>query len=112
MIGAKGNTERSDLLLLKKALGAEREKTKLLADMLEERQFRSNYYEGEQRSVYLLEFGTTYHLTLALICPVTTRPGTVWLEAKRAAGMIEKTLVDIRVTRTLLKFDQETSNSN
>ncbi|MEO0560914.1 MAG: response regulator [Chloroflexota bacterium] len=89
MVGAAGTLEDYDLQLLSQALNIDHNKQHSLASILEENKFHSTYFEGDKSGVYIIEFGTPYIVSLAVICGADVKPGMVWLYSKRTANMID-----------------------
>lgn len=95
MVGAAGKLEDYDLQLLTQALSIDHSAQRSLANMLEETKFHSSYFEGQHSGVYIIEFGTPYTVTLAVICAADVKPGMVWLYSKRTANLIDDILKTI-----------------
>lgn len=92
MVGAAGQLEDYDLQLLTRALSIDHSAQRSLATMLEETKFHSSYFEGQNNGVYIIEFGTPYTVSLAVICNTDVKPGMVWLYSKRAANLVDEIL--------------------
>ncbi|MBZ0280890.1 MAG: response regulator [Anaerolineae bacterium] len=90
MVGAAGKLEDYDLQLLTRALSIDHSAQRSLATMLEETKFHSSYFEGQNNGVYIIEFGSPYTVTLAVICNADVKPGMVWLYSKRAANRVDE----------------------
>jgi DNA-binding response OmpR family regulator len=95
MVGAAGKLEDYDLQLLTHALSIDHSAQVSLATMLEETKFHSSYFEGQHNGVYIIEFGTPYTVSLAVICAADVKPGMVWLYSKRTANLIDDILKSI-----------------
>jgi len=104
MVGAAGELEDYDLQLLTHALNIDHSAQRSLASILDETKFHSTYFEGNQNGVYIIEFGTPYTVSLAVICHTNVKPGMVWLYSKRTANDIDKVLKSIPQPRTLPRF--------
>jgi DNA-binding response OmpR family regulator len=89
MVGAAGTLEDYDLQLLSSALNIDHATQRSLATILEENKFHSTYFEGDKNGVYIIEFGTPYIVSLAVICESDVKPGMVWLYSKRTANIID-----------------------
>ncbi|MCB9449957.1 MAG: response regulator [Anaerolineaceae bacterium] len=105
MIGAAGTLEDYDLQLLTQALSIDHSAQKSLATILDETKFSSTYFEGETTGVYIIEFGTPYTVSLAVICSTDVKPGMIWLYSKRAAAIIEEILKTIPQPRRLPQLE-------
>ncbi len=104
MVGAAGELEDYDLQLLTHALNIDHSAQRSLASILDETKFHSTYFEGNQNGVYIIEFGSPYTVSLAVICHANVKPGMVWLYSKRTANDIDKVLKSIPQPRTLPRF--------
>lgn len=104
MVGAAGTLDDYDLQLLTQALSIDHQAQRSLADILSETKFHSTYFEGDQTGVYIIEFGTPYTVSLAVICNSDVKPGMVWLYSKRTATIIEDVLKTIPQPRSLPKL--------
>lgn len=89
MVGAAGTLEDYDLQLLSQALNIDHSKQNSLANILDENKFHSTYFEGKKNGVYIIEFGSLYIVSLAVICEADVKPGMVWLYSKRTANNID-----------------------
>ncbi len=92
MVGAAGTLEEYDLQLLTRALSIDHSAQRSLANILEETKFNSTYFEGANNGVYIVEFGSPYTVSLAVICGTDVKPGMVWLYTKRSANVIDEIL--------------------
>lgn len=110
MVGAAGTLDDYDLKLLTRALSIDHTAQRSLASVLEETKFHSTYFEGDQNGVYIIEFGSPYTVSLAVICSSDTKPGMVWLYSKRTANVIDKVLKSIPQPKNLPTLEQETTN--
>lgn len=99
MVGAAGTLEEYDLQLLTRALNIDHNAQQSLANILEETKFHSTYFEGEHNGVYIVEFGSPYTVSLAVICGTEIKPGMVWLYTKRAANEINDILKAVPMPR-------------
>lgn len=90
MLGAAGTLEDYDLQLLTRALSMDHTSQRSLAHLLEENKFHSTFFEGERSGVYIIEFGTPYTVSLAVICGSDVKTGMVWLYSKRTAAIIDE----------------------
>lgn len=90
LLGAAGTLENCDLMLLKKALTSDTTRAKPLLGVLGEQAFHSTHFEGDKTSVFIIEFGQPHTVSLLVICPVTIKPGAVWLYSKQAATVIDQ----------------------
>lgn len=104
MVGAAGTLDDYDLQLLTQALNIDHTAQKSLASLLDETKFHSTYFEGDETGVYIIEFGTPYTVSLAVICGTNVKPGMVWLCSKRAATVIDGILQKIPKPKTLPKL--------
>ncbi|RMF77151.1 MAG: response regulator [Chloroflexi bacterium] len=95
MIGAAGTLEDYDLQLLTRAVSIDHTTQRSLASVLSETKFHSTYFEGEHNGVYIIEFSTTYPVSLAVICDTDVKSGMVWLYSKRTAAIIDEILSSI-----------------
>ncbi len=95
MVGAAGTLEDYDLQLLTQALSIDHSAQRSLANILEEAKFHSTYFEGVNNGVYIIEFGSPYVVSLAVICSTDVKPGMVWLYSKRTANVIDEILKTI-----------------
>lgn len=105
MIGAAGTLEDYDLQLLTQGLSIDHSAQKSLATILDETKFNSTYFEGETTGVYIIEFGSPYTVSLAVICSTDVKPGMIWLYSKRAAAIIEDILKTIPQPRRLPQLE-------
>jgi len=101
MVGAAGTLDDYDLQLLTRALSIDHNAQKSLANILEENKFHSTYFEGNQVGVYIIEFGSPYTVSLAVICATDVKPGMVWLYSKRTAAIIDDVLKTIPKPKSL-----------
>jgi len=92
MVGAAGTLEEYDLQLLTRALNIDHRAQNSLASILEETKFHSTYFEGAHNGVYIVEFGSPYTVSLAVICGTDVKAGMVWLYTKRTANVIDEVL--------------------
>lgn len=90
MVGAAGTLEDYDLQLLTSALNIDHSAQRSLASILDENKFHSTYFQGDNNGVYIIEFGSPYTVTLAVICGADVKPGMVWLYSKRTASIIDE----------------------
>ncbi len=95
MVGAAGTLEDYDLQLLTQALSIDHSAQRSLANILDEAKFHSTYFEGVNNGVYIIEFGSPYVVSLAVICSTDVKPGMVWLYSKRTANVIDEILKTI-----------------
>jgi DNA-binding response OmpR family regulator len=95
MVGAAGTLEDYDLQLLTQALSIDHSAQRSLASILDETKFHSTYFEGANNGVYIIEFGSPYTVSLAVICSTDVKPGMVWLYGKRTANIIDEILKSI-----------------
>lgn len=101
MVGAAGKLEEYDLQLLTQALSIDHSAQRSLAGILEETKFHSTYFEGTSNGVYIIEFGSPYTVSLAVICGTEVKPGMVWLYSKRTANVVDEVLRGIPQPRNL-----------
>lgn len=101
MVGAAGTLDDYDLNLLTKGLSIDHSAQRSLASILDEAKFHSTYFEGDQNGVYIIEFGSPYTVSLAVICGADVKPGMVWLYSKRTAAMVDDILKSIPQPKTL-----------
>jgi DNA-binding response OmpR family regulator len=104
MVGAAGKLEEYDLQLLTQALSIDHGAQRSLAGILAETKFHSTYFEGTNNGVYIIEFGTPYTVSLAVICSTEVKPGMVWLYSKRTANLVDEILKAIPQPRNLPQF--------
>jgi DNA-binding response OmpR family regulator len=104
MVGAAGTLDDYDLGLLTQGLSIDHSAQRSLASILEESKFHSTYFEGNRNGVYIIEFGTPYTVSLAVICGTDIKPGMVWLYSKRTASVIDEILKSIPQPKTLPKL--------
>ncbi len=104
MVGAAGTLDDYDLQILTRALSIDHSAQQSLADLLDEAKFHSTYFEGDKNGVYIIEFGTTFTVSLAVICGADVKPGMVWLYSKRTAEAIHEIFKGIPQPRTLPKL--------
>jgi DNA-binding response OmpR family regulator len=95
MVGAAGTLQDYDLQLLTQALSIDHTAQRSLASILDEAKFHSTYFEGSSNGVYIIEFGSPYTVSLAVICSTDVKPGMVWLYSKRTANLIDEILKSI-----------------
>jgi DNA-binding response OmpR family regulator len=95
MVGAAGTLQDYDLQLLTHGLSIDHTAQKSLASILDEAKFHSTYFEGANNGVYIIEFGSPYTVSLAVICSSDVKPGMVWLYSKRSANLIDEVLKSI-----------------
>jgi DNA-binding response OmpR family regulator len=95
MVGAAGTLQDYDLQLLTNALSIDHTAQRSLASILDETKFHSTYFEGSSNGVYIIEFGSPYTVSLAVICSTDVKPGMVWLYSKRTANLIDEILKSI-----------------
>jgi DNA-binding response OmpR family regulator len=103
MVGAAGTLDDYDLQLLTQALSIDHDAQKSLAHLLDETKFHSTYFEGDTMGVYIIEFGDTYTVSLAVICNTDVKAGMAWLYSKRTAAIIQEILQSIPQPKTLPK---------
>lgn len=106
MVGAAGTLEDYDLQLLTEALSLDHSAQRSLASILDENKFHSTYFEGDRNGVYIIEFGTPYIVSLAVICASDVKPGMVWLYTKRTASIIDEILKAIPQPRMLPRLQE------
>ncbi len=106
MVGAAGTLDDYDLQLLTHALSIDHTAQRSLASILEETKFHSTYFEGDQTGVYIIEFGSPYTVSLAVICRTDVKPGMVWLYSKRTAALVDDILKTIPQPRPLPRFQE------
>lgn len=106
MVGAAGTLDDYDLQLLTQALSIDHKAQLSLASILEETRFHSTYFEGDQIGVNIIEFGTPYTVSLAVICSTEVKQGMVWLYSKRTAAIIDEILKTIPQPKSLPKLQQ------
>lgn len=106
MVGAAGTLDDYDLQLLTQALSIDHSAQRSLATILAETKFHSTYFEGAQNGVYIIEFGTPYTVSLAVICSSDVKPGMVWLYGKRTAAIIDGILQTIPQPRALPRLPE------
>lgn len=104
MVGAAGTLVEYDLQLLTRALNIDHSAQNSLASILEETKFHSTYFEGAHNGVYIVEFGSPYTVSLAVICGTEVKAGMVWLYTKRTANMIDEVLKAIPQPRKFPTF--------
>ncbi|MCU0513106.1 MAG: response regulator [Anaerolineae bacterium] len=104
MVGAAGTLDDYDLQILTQALSIDHSAQKSLANLLEETKFHSTYFEGDRNGVYIIEFGSPFTVSLAVICNADVKPGMVWLYSKRTAANINEILQSVPQPRSLPKF--------
>ncbi|GAB1420088.1 hypothetical protein MASR2M15_01660 [Anaerolineales bacterium] len=107
MVGAAGTLDDYDLQILTQALSIDHAAQKSLADILGETKFESTYFEGNNTGVYIIEFGSPYTVSLAVICGSDVKPGMVWLYSKRTASIIEEILQTIPKPKSLPTIEQD-----
>lgn len=95
MVGAAGTLQDYDLQLLTHGLSIDHSAQRSLASILDEAKFHSTYFEGANNGVYIIEFGSPYTVSLAVICSSDVKPGMVWLYSKRTANLIDEVLKSI-----------------
>lgn len=93
MVGAAGTLDDYDLQLLTKALSIDHTAQKSLASILDEAKFHSTFFEGKEVGVYIIEFGSPYTVSLAVIVNSDVKPGMVWLYGKRTAAIIDQEIL-------------------
>lgn len=104
MIGAAGTLDDYDLQVLTRALSIDHQSQQSLADLLDENKFHSTYFEGNDNDVYIIEFGYDIIVSLAVISRRHSKPGMVWLYAKRTAAIIDEILRTIPKPKALPKL--------
>lgn len=106
MVGAAGTLEEYDLQLLTRALNIDHNAQNSLASLLEEQKFHSTYFEGTHSGVYIVEFGTPYTVSLAVICDIDVKQGVVNLYTKRTANKIDELIKAIPQPRKFPQLQQ------
>jgi DNA-binding response OmpR family regulator len=106
MVGAAGTLDDYDLQLLTQALSIDHSAQRSLATILAETKFHSTYFEGARNGVYIIEFGTPYTVSLAVICSSDVKPGMVWLYSKRTAAIIDNVLQSIPQPKMLPRLPE------
>lgn len=101
MIGAAGSMEGYDLQILTRAINIDHSSQRTLADILDENKFHSTYFQGEENGVYIIEFGSSIIVSLAVICGHHVKPGMVWLYSKRTAAIIDELLKSVPKPRSI-----------
>ncbi|MFQ3646022.1 MAG: response regulator [Anaerolineae bacterium] len=101
MVGAAGTLDDYDLQILTSALSIDHAAQQSLANLLDEAKFHSTYFEGDNNGVYIVEFGETHTVSLAVICKSDVKAGMVWLYTKRTAETIAEILKSIPQPKTL-----------
>ncbi|MEO8611618.1 MAG: response regulator [Chloroflexota bacterium] len=101
MVGAAGTLQDYDLQLLTQGLSIDHSAQRSLASILDEAKFHSTYFEGANNGVYIIEFGSPYTVSLAVICSSDVKPGMVWLYSKRTANLIDEVLKSIPQPKNL-----------
>ncbi|RMG86436.1 MAG: response regulator [Chloroflexi bacterium] len=101
MVGAAGTLEDYDLQLLTHALSIDHSAQRSLADILAENKFHSTYFQGDHSGVFIIEFGSPYTVSLAVICGSDVKTGMVWLYSKRTAAIIDDILKTIPQPKSL-----------
>ena len=101
MVGAAGTLQDYDLQLLTQGLSIDHSAQRSLASILDETKFHSTYFEGASNGVYIIEFGSPYTVSLAVICSSEVKPGMVWLYSKRTANLIDEVLKSIPQPKNL-----------
>ncbi len=104
MVGAAGTLDDYDLQLLTQALSIDHSTQRSLASILSETKFHSTYFQGDLNGVYIIEFGSPYTVTLAVICGAEVKSGMVWLYSKRTAAIIDEILKTIPQPKRLPKL--------
>jgi DNA-binding response OmpR family regulator len=107
MVGAAGTLEEYDLQLLTRALNIDHSAQRSLANILEETKFHSTYFEGSHNGVYIVEFGSPYTVSLAVICGTDVKAGMVWLYTKRTANVIDDVLKAIPQPKKFTPIPQQ-----
>lgn len=105
MVGAAGTLDDYDLQVLTRALSIDHSAQKSLANLLAETKFHSTYFEGDQNGVYIIEFGSPFTVSLAVICSDQVKPGMVWLYSKRTAAIIDEILNSIPKPKSLPRLN-------
>jgi DNA-binding response OmpR family regulator len=106
MIGAAGTLEDYDLQLLSQALNMDQTAQRSLATLLEESKFHSTFFEGDNNGVYIIEFGTPFTVSLAVICGSDVKTGMVWLYSKRTAAIIDEIFKGLPQPRALPRLQE------
>jgi DNA-binding response OmpR family regulator len=106
MVGAAGTLDDYDLQLLTQALSIDHSAQRSLAAILSENKFHSTYFEGSNNGVYIIEFGSPYTVSLAVICGTEVKPGMVWLYSKRTAAIIDEIFKTIPQPKSLPKLQE------
>lgn len=106
MVGAAGTLEDYDLQLLTQALNIDHAAQRSLASMLDETKFHSTFFEGASNGVYIIEFGSPYTVSLAVICSSDVKQGMIWLYSKRTAAIIEEIFKTIPQPRSLPRLEE------
>lgn len=106
MVGAAGTLEDYDLQLLTQALNIDHTAQRSLASMLDETKFHSTFFEGTNNGVYIIEFGSPYTVSLAVICSSDVKQGMIWLYTKRTAAIIEEIFKTIPQPRSLPRLEE------
>ncbi len=106
MVGAAGTLEDYDLQLLTHALSIDHTAQRSLANILDESKFHSTYFEGDSNGVYIIEFGTPFTASLAVICGSDVKPGMVWLYSKRTAAIIDEIFKAVPQPRALPRLQE------
>lgn len=106
MVGAAGTLEDYDLQLLTQALNIDHTAQRSLASMLEETKFHSTFFEGAHNGVYIIEFGSPYTVSLAVICSSDVKQGMIWLYSKRTAAIIEEIFKAIPQPKSLPRLEE------
>lgn len=104
MVGAAGTLDDYDLQVLTQALSIDHTGQKSLANLLDETKFHSTYFEGDANGVYIIEFGESLVVSLAVICGHQVKPGMVWLYSKRTAAIINDILKTVPKPKSLPKL--------
>ncbi|MCA9914423.1 MAG: response regulator [Anaerolineae bacterium] len=107
MMGAAGTLDAYDLQVLTRALNIDHSAQQSLAKLLDENKFHSTYFEGDQNGVYIIEFGTNFTVSLAVICGHQVKPGMVWLYSKRTAAIIDDILKSVPKPRNFPRLQQD-----
>lgn len=101
LVGAAGTAEGYNLQALTQALSIDHDAQQKLAAILDENKFHSTYFEGKENGVYIIEFGTSTIVSLAVICGNHVKPGMVWLYSKRTAAIIDDLFKSVTLQQTL-----------
>lgn len=101
MMGAAGTLDAYDLQVLTRALNIDHSAQQSLAQLLDENKFHSTYFQGDENGVYIIEFGTNFTVSLAVICGHQVKPGMVWLYSKRTGAIIDDILKSVPKPRNL-----------